>query len=81
MSYNTELLVSFLRELADRIEHGNISSSKITSISQFYLKYQMEDNMERLPLNTSMEDNYPEYLTLGWYVYNHLLPNDTELDS
>ena len=68
-------LVSFLRNLADSIEKEELLPEQVQKIGEFYMSYEKEiyDSEEN-----SAEDSMDvvKFLTLGWYMYTHLLKNE-----
>ena len=68
-------LVSFLRNLADSIEKEELLPEQVQKIGEFYMSYEKEiyDSGDN-----STEDSMDvvKFLTLGWYIYTHLLKNE-----
>jgi|688.fasta_scaffold1617646_1 hypothetical protein len=68
-------LVSFLRTLADSIEKEELLPEQVQKIGEFYMSYEKEiyDSGDN-----STEDSMDvvKFLTLGWYMYTHLLKNE-----
>jgi hypothetical protein len=68
-------LVSFLRNLADSIEKEELLPEQVQKIGEFYMSYEKEiyDSGDN-----STEDSMDvvKFLTLGWYMYTHLLKNE-----
>lgn len=68
-------LVSFLRTLADSIEKEELLPEQVQKIGEFYMSYEKEIYDSG---NNSTEDSMDvvKFLTLGWYMYTHLLKNE-----
>ena len=68
-------LVPFLRNLADSIEKKELLPDQLQKIGEFYMSYEKEiyDSGDN-----STEDSMDvvKFLTLGWYMYTHILKND-----
>ena len=68
-------LVSFLRNLSDSIEKEELLPEQVQKIGEFYMSYEKEiyDSGDN-----STEDSMDvvKFLTLGWYMYTHLLKNE-----
>jgi uncharacterized protein YeaO (DUF488 family) len=73
-------LVSFLRNLADSIEKEELLPEQVQKIGEFYMSYEKEiyDSGDN-----STEDSMDvvKFLTLGWYMYTHLLKNENTDES
>jgi hypothetical protein len=69
-------LVPFLRNLADSIEKEQLLPEQIQKIGEFYMSYKLTTE------NSEGMDGVPEgmdvvkFLTLGWYMYTHILNNE-----
>lgn len=84
MSLETnERLIPFLRNLADSIENGNIMPKELQRIGEFFMSYQFQKQADS---DKSNEDDKTElftqqellkFVSLGWYVYQILLKNQT----
>jgi hypothetical protein len=75
ISKNDLLLVSFLRNLADSIEKEQLLPDQLKKIGEFYMFYEKEiyDSAENSDEDTM---DVVKFLTLGWYMYTHLLKNE-----
>ena len=73
-------LVSFLRNLADSIEKEELLPEQVQKIGEFYMSYEKEiyDSGDN-----STEDSMDvvKFLTLGWYMYTHLLKNENRNEA
>jgi hypothetical protein len=73
-------VVVFLRDLADKLESNSLSPEATAQISEFFMKFNfvkaLFSDMEDTPESTdeSPEQDVLKFMSLGWYVYNHLLP-------
>lgn len=61
----------FLRNLASSIEDNSLNEEKLKLVSEFFISYQFYE--------ASKEDDldFMKFMTLGWYVYQHLLKDKT----
>lgn len=73
-------LIPFLRELANTIESGELGHKELQRVGEFYMSYQFHkqailDNEEDEVDNRfdTTQIDLVKFVTLGWYVYNHLL--------
>lgn len=64
---NNNNLIIFLRELANSIEHNNISGEGLKKIGEFFMTYNFYNN------NNTQTEEYTKYMALGWYMYTFLL--------
>jgi hypothetical protein len=75
MENNTDKqLIIFLRNLANNLENGKLSSEQTLNIGEFYISYQFQNQLKE---NTEEfnETNIKKYLFLGWYIYCMILKN------
>jgi len=75
MENNTDKqLITFLRNLANNLENGKLSSEQTLNIGEFYISYQFQNQLKE---NTEEfnETNIKKYLFLGWYIYCMILKN------
>jgi hypothetical protein len=70
-------LVPFLRNLADSIEKKELLPDQLQKIGEFYMSYKLSTN-EHSEDSEDSEDSVDvvKFLTLGWYMYTHILKND-----
>lgn len=80
MDEQNSQLIPFLRELANTIESGELSQKELQRVGEFYMSYQFHkqailDNEEDEVDNRfdTTQIDLVKFVTLGWYVYNHLL--------
>lgn len=88
----------FLRDLADKLETNSLSESDSTQISEFFMKFNFLKHLdmenEEVTEGTEGTDSAGEehdmntdilkFMSLGWYVYSHLIPrlkDDSTIDS
>jgi len=67
---NTQKLVPFLRELATSIETDSLDNYQLKSVSEFFMAW----NFQKDKGEYSSEELI-KFLSLGWYIYTHLLKN------
>jgi hypothetical protein len=75
MENNTDKqLIIFLRNLANNLENGKLSSEQTLNIGEFYISYQFQNQLKE---NTEEfnETNIKKYLFIGWYIYCMILKN------
>ena len=84
MSLETnERLIPFLRNLADSIESGTILPKELQRIGEFFMSYQfqkqadIDENEESTETDMFTQKEIVKFLSLGWYVYQILLKNQT----
>lgn len=87
MQDRDERLIPFLRDLATSIEENQLEPQQLQRIGEFFMAYQFQeqavqdmDNSETPGLEFSQEDLL-KFLTLGWYVYQVLLRQDTLVEE
>jgi hypothetical protein len=78
-------LVIFLRNLADSIDKKELVPRQLHSISEFFMKYQFQQqailaNDDSLP-KTNQTGRYElcKFIVFGWYVYCCILTKDSIL--
>jgi hypothetical protein len=67
-------LVPFLRNLADSIEKKELLPDQLQKIGEFYMSYKLGTNEDSEDSEDSID--VVKFLTLGWYMYTHILKND-----
>ena len=79
-------LIPFLRKLADAIENRDLSQPQLQSIGEFFMSYQFQEQALKDGEDTIVKDEYNfsqkdliKFVSLGWYVYQVLLRQDTLL--
>lgn len=78
-------VVKFLRDLATRLESDTLSPEASLQISEFYMKYNfindLFENIQTLETGKVSNNDILKFMSLGWYVYNHLLPHDKGVEE
>jgi hypothetical protein len=64
----TNLIAGFMRSVADNLEKGKIPPEKLETIADFFVTYTSDPPQDRV------ENDMIKYLTMGWYVYNTINP-------
>lgn len=80
-SYNNAdtQLIPFLRELANSIEANQLSPNKLKHIGEFYMNYTMQEELSEEKNDENFDDmDIIRFLTLGWWIYTHILKNNNE---
>ena len=65
-----EKLIIFLRDLAINIEQNKLNNDKLANVSKFYMSWKFKEDEGEY-----CKEELLKYLSLGWYIYNHLLTN------
>lgn len=65
-------VVTFLRELADKLEADQLSNDATLHISQFFMKFCFIDALSKGD-DTPESEEMVKFLSLGWYIYNFLM--------
>lgn len=82
---NANLLVPFLRKLADEIEQKKLDTTQLKKIGEFVMSYQFQEQVKLDNENKETDDIDSEelmkFIVFGWYVYNVLLKDETLLDE
>lgn len=73
---NVNNLESFFRELADSIQKNSLSEDDIEKARNFYCEFNSVYSSNDCQ---SYKDSL-KYLTMGWWVYQHILNNPSQLD-
>lgn len=73
-------LPSFLRGLADSIDSKKLKQEELKCIGEFYMNYKMNEEIFS-ESKSNEENNFDDmdiirFLTMGWYIYTHLIKND-----
>ena len=84
--HNVETLIPFLRNLADSIEKEQLMPAQLQKIGEFFMSYQFKEQVRNDDNNSTQPESLPpafskkdliKFLSLGWYVYQILLKEDT----
>ena len=73
-------IAGFLRDLADKMEKNSLPPVAVRQISELFMKFHFFNSLlDNIDENTdeNVNDESEEmvkFLSLGWYVYKHLLP-------
>lgn len=80
----SEQLIPFLRKLADAIENKELAQVQLQSIGEFFMSYQFQEQAYKDAENNTVSNDYNfsekeliKFVSLGWYVYQVLLRQDT----
>ncbi len=80
----SEQLIPFLRKLADAIENKELAQVQLQSIGEFFMSYQFQEQAYKDAENNTVSNEYNfsekeliKFVSLGWYVYQVLLRQDT----
>lgn len=80
----SEQLIPFLRKLADAIENKELAHVQLQSIGEFFMSYQFQEQAYKDAENNTVSNEYNfsekeliKFVSLGWYVYQVLLRQDT----
>lgn len=74
---NNEILVNFLKELANKIENNQIENNNIIKISQFMMSYNFESSNNNENDEDFSRGDLIKFLSLGWYIYTQVLNSET----
>jgi len=81
MTSTDERLITFLRDLTDGLERGELCPRQLQSVGEFFMSYQFQEaasqedeSLSSPPLFSQAE--LIKFLSLGWYVYQVLLRQD-----
>jgi hypothetical protein len=66
-------LITFFRDLADKIERKELSSEQLKNLGEIYIKDSMISNLQSIEEHLNDEEALLKYITMGWYVYEVLL--------
>ena len=69
-------LVPFLRNLADSIEKKELLPDQLQKIGEFYMSYKLCTNSSEDSEDSEDSMDVVKFLTLGWYMYTHILNNE-----
>lgn len=79
---STNRLSQFLKTLASRLDNNTLTHDQTVQICQFFVKWQFDEQATKDSApkveNTdndddiSVEDDFINFLTMGWYVYSIL---------
>ena len=72
-----ENVVIFLRDLATKLENNELSDETALKITEFFMKFNFIDSMFASEENADVL----KFLSLGWYVYTHLIPSSSSCPS
>lgn len=61
-----QILVKFLRELANKIEGGVLNSENLERIGKFFMEYKYRNKIVE-----NSDDELINFLVLGWYIYTY----------
>ena len=63
-----QILVKFLRELANKIEGGLLNNENLERIGKFFMEYKYRNKIVE-----NSDDELINFLVLGWYIYTYFL--------
>jgi len=75
-----EILVPFLRDLANQLENKSLVTRQVQKIGEFFMSYKFDEELER---NNKEEDEISQadmmkFFFLGWHVYANLLKDKVD---
>lgn len=78
MEEQAEVLIMFLRNLADSVEQKVLKKQQLQSIQEFFMSYQFQEQASKDLDNSSINTEFSEkelikFISLGWYIYQRLL--------
>lgn len=73
MDISSRDLVTYLRKLTDDIESGSVSCEHLKRINEFYMSDISGVHLEKHSHDEYTDDEFQKFLTLGWYVYTHII--------
>lgn len=71
-----KILPPFFRDLADKIEKNDVSSTQLQKTGEFFMSWLYDtENVEKDKEDKSSftQEDFRKFVTLGWYVYTHLM--------
>ena len=68
-------LKEFLKSLTKSLEKNELDDTKISRISEFFMSYNFQDQTNEE--EEFQDEELVKFLSLGWYVYTHLIPTTT----
>ncbi len=68
-------LIEFLKSLTKSLEKNELDDTKISRISEFFMSYNFQDQTNEE--EEFQDEELVKFLSLGWYVYTHLIPTTT----
>jgi hypothetical protein len=71
-------MVIFLRDLASSIENRTLESNVEEQVSEFFLRFNMGTSLLQGLDDKDSEDELIKFLSLGWFVYSNLLPDQSD---
>jgi len=82
------MITSFLRNLANDIEEQSLSNLQLQRVGEFYMSYLFAEQVlddrkkgERKSRkrrdNMHSNDDFAKFISLGYYVYNHIVDGTT----
>ena len=78
MENSDNLLIPFLRELANSVESKQLEPDQLKCVGEFYMSYKFNDQKNGRDNNFDNdleETDIIKFLTLGWYFYTHIQKN------
>jgi len=74
-----ERLIPFLRNLADSVEQSRLRPAQLQRIGEFFMAYQFQEQAASGDQGSPdfSQDDLLKFLSLGWYVYQILLRQET----
>jgi hypothetical protein len=87
MTSTDERLITFLRELTGSLEREELCQRQLQSVGEFFMSYQFQesaaqDSDESSPTPPRFsQSELIKFLSLGWYVYQVLLRQDSLPDN
>jgi len=74
-----ERLLTFLKELTCSLENDELCPRQLQSVGEFFMSYQFQ---EQADVDNTVDTGFSQtdlikFITLGWYVYQVIIREDT----
>lgn len=81
---SNERLIQFLKRLVTSLETQQVAPKQLRAISEFFMSYQFQSQLENDAEDSEDDEEYShenliKFLTLGWYIYVHILRKNNTL--
>jgi hypothetical protein len=67
-------VVKFLRDLATKLENDELHDEVALQATEFFMKLNFMESCERSEEDSEEDSDVMKFLSLGWYIYTHIIP-------
>lgn len=70
----SNLLVPFLRTLADKVENNEVSKKQLQQVGEFFMTFLFQNQSVQRGEDTNDDtEEFKKFISLGWYIYTFII--------